>query len=75
MTVCDGGKRTSHNLMTTTEKGQIAAELFADEDTPVRKSTFIPKEKVAEFSADKPEVEFEVGTPIYSPRSDRRDGR
>ena len=49
--------------MTTTEKGQIAAELFADEDTPVRKSTFIPKEKVAEFSADKPEVEFEVGTP------------
>ena len=49
--------------MTTHEKAQIAAELFADEDTPVRKSTFIPKEKVAEFSADKPEVEFEVGTP------------
>ena len=49
--------------MTTTERDQIAAELFADEDTPVRKSTFIPKEKVAEFAADKPEVEFEVGTP------------
>jgi len=31
-------------------------------DVPVRHSYFIPKDKVAEFAAQVPEVSFEIGT-------------